>query len=64
METARLLYLAEHGRLESSDVYHYSMDELLSQTSFEQWDLNRDDVINSEEVLSFMCIPFNQLRIN
>lgn len=49
-ETSRLLDLAESGRLENSDVFHYSMDILLSQTSFEQWDLNRDDVINSDEV--------------
>lgn len=49
-ETSRLLDLAESGRLENSDVFHYSMDALLSQTSFEQWDLNRDDVINTDEV--------------
>ena len=49
-ETNRLLELAEHGRLENSDVFHYSMDTLLSQTSFELWDLNRDDVISTDEV--------------
>ncbi|KAJ7337118.1 hypothetical protein OS493_009970 [Desmophyllum pertusum] len=49
-ETKRILDLAERGRLENSDVFHYSMDALLSQTSFEQWDLNRDGVINSDEV--------------
>lgn len=51
-EMSWLLYLAEHGKLETSGAYHYSMDEVLSQTSFEQWDLNRDDVINSDEVFS------------
>lgn len=49
-ETSRLLYLAENGRLENSDVFHHSMEALLSQTSFEQWDLNRDDLINTDEV--------------
>ena len=49
-ESRRLLHFAEHGNIETSDVYHHSMDELLSQTSFEQWDLNRDDVIDSDEV--------------
>ena len=49
-ETTRLLDLAENGRLESSDVFHNSMDTLLSQNSFEYWDLNRDDVINTDEV--------------
>ena len=51
-ECTRLLYFAEHGKLENSDVFHYSTEELLSQTSFEQWDLNRDDVINPDEVFS------------
>ena len=49
-ETARLLELAESGRLENSEVFHNSMDTLLSQDSFEHWDLNRDDVINIDEV--------------
>ena len=49
-ETARLLDLAENGRLESSDVFHNSMDTLISQNSFQYWDLNRDDVINTDEV--------------
>ncbi|CAH3191246.1 unnamed protein product [Porites evermanni] len=53
-ESRRLLYFAEHGNIETSEVYHHSMDELLSQTSFEQWDLNRDNVIDSDEVISGM----------
>ncbi|XP_068725292.1 transmembrane prolyl 4-hydroxylase-like [Montipora capricornis] len=50
-ETTRLLYFAKNGKLEGSDVYHHSMEELESQTSFEHWDLNRDNVINSDEVI-------------
>ncbi|KAL9975549.1 hypothetical protein ACROYT_G012721 [Oculina patagonica] len=53
-ETSRLLDLAEGGRLENSDVFHYSMDTVLSQTSFEHWDLNRDDVVNTDEVIAGM----------
>ncbi|XP_074618146.1 transmembrane prolyl 4-hydroxylase-like isoform X1 [Acropora palmata] len=53
-ETTRLLHFAENGKLENSDVYHHSMDELQSQTSFEHWDLNRDGVINPDEVISGM----------
>ena len=49
-EITRLLELAESGRLENSDVFHNSVDTLLSQNSFEYWDLNRDDVINTDEV--------------
>ena len=49
-EINRVLAMAEHGRLENSDVFHHSMDDLLSQTSFDHWDLNRDDLINSDEV--------------
>ena len=49
-ETTRLLELAESGRLENSDVFHNSVDTLLSQNFFEYWDLNRDDVINTDEV--------------
>jgi len=52
-ETTRLLHFAENGKLENSDVYHHSMDELQSQTSFEHWDLNRDGVINPDEVFSW-----------
>ena len=49
-ETTRLLELAKSGRLENSDVFRNSVDTLLSQNSFEYWDLNRDDVINVDEV--------------
>lgn len=55
-ETTRLLNLAENGRLESSDVFHNSMDTLRSQNSFEYWDLNRDDVINTDEVYIYTCL--------
>lgn len=53
-EITRLLELAESGRLENSDVFHNSVDTLLSQNSFEYWDLNRDDVINTDEVIAGM----------
>ena len=49
-EINRVLAIAEHGRQENSDVFHNSMDSLLTQTSFDHWDLNRDDLINSDEV--------------
>lgn len=42
--------MAVHGRQENSDVFHNSMDSLLTQISFDHWDLNRDDLINSDEV--------------
>ena len=56
-ETTRLLELAESGRLENSDVFHNSVDTLLSQNSFEYWDLNRDDVINTDEVHNYISYP-------
>ena len=57
-ETTRLLELAESGRLENSDVFHNSVDTLLSQNSFEYWDLNRDDVINTDEVYMLLMQLF------
>ena len=57
-ETTRLLELAESGRLENSDVFHNSVDTLLSQNSFEYWDLNRDDVINTDEVYILLMRRF------
>ena len=57
-ETTRLLELAESGRLENSDVFHNSVDTLLSQNSFEYWDLNRDDVINTDEVYIILMRRF------
>lgn len=53
-EINRVLAMAEHGRQENSDVFHNSMDSLLIQTSFDHWDLNRDDLINSDEVIAGM----------
>ena len=57
-ETTRLLELAESGRLENSDVFHNSVDTLLSQNFFEYWDLNRDDVINTDEVYILLMRRF------
>lgn len=57
-ETTRLLELAESGRLENSDVFHNTVDTLLSQNSFEYWDLNRDDVINTDEVYMLLMQLF------
>ncbi|XP_027052384.1 transmembrane prolyl 4-hydroxylase-like [Pocillopora damicornis] len=53
-EINRVLAMAEHGRQENSDVFHNSMDSLPTQTSFDHWDLNRDDLINSDEVIAGM----------
>ena len=60
-----LLSIAEGQTLEQSDVFHFAIKDVNAdhETKFADWDHNKDDVIDENEVVYTGIIPFTLSRV-